>query len=158
MYTLSANALKALTKLEGFKPSVYKDSAGLLTIGVGHLLTQAELASGQLDALGTQWKDGLSNDTVLALLNRDLARFVVAVNDATTVRLYQHEFDALVSFSFNVGVSAYEKSTLLKKLNLGQYTEAPMEFRKWNKAGGRVVQGLVNRREAEIKMWSDGVY
>ena len=158
MYTFSKRGLTALTKLEGFKPSVYKDSAGLLTIGVGHLLTPAEQASGQLESIDAMWKHGLADDEVIALLERDVQRFVTAVNTAVTVRLKQQEFDALICFVFNIGVGAAQKSTLIKKLNLGDYTAVPNELRKWNKAGGRVLQGLVNRREAEIKMWESGTY
>ncbi len=111
MYTFSKRGLAALTKLEGFKPSVYKDSAGLLTIGVGHLLTPGEQTSGQLESIDASWKHGLADDEVIALLAADTQRFDKAVNSAVSVRLFQAEFDALVCFVFNIGVGAAQKST-----------------------------------------------
>ena len=141
MYSISKDGLRAIMKLEGFKKSVYRDVAGLLTIGVGHLLTKAELSSGQLQDVDVMWRHGLSDDMVLELLNADVAKFVTGVNNVVTSRLSQAELDTLVSFSFNIGLGNFGKSTLLRKLNAGEHSAVPAELRKWNKAGGKEAKG-----------------
>jgi lysozyme len=153
---MSENGKKLLTEWEGFKLEVYKDSAGLDTIGVGHLLTKTELESGNIviDGTAVPYHHGLTKQQVMDLLGQDLKRFEKAINDNVTVALNQNQFDALVSFAFNVGVGNFERSTLLKVLNQGKYDEVPNQLRRWNKAGGRVVQGLINRREKEINLWN----
>jgi lysozyme len=82
---------------------------------------------------------------------QDLRRFENAVNGSVAVSLEQNQFDALVSFSFNVGVGAFTGSTLLKKLNAGSYDDVPGELMKWTKGGGKTLQGLVNRRQGKTK-------
>ena len=74
------------------------------------------------------------------------------------VPLNQAQFDALVSFAFNLGAGALETSTLLKKLNAGKYAAVPQEFEKWVKAGGKTLPGLVRRRTAEAQLFEKGVY
>lgn len=91
-----------------------------------------------------------------AILGRDLARFEAAVTRLVTVALSQHEFDALVSFTFNVGEGALGRSTLLRKLNAGDGSGAAAEFGRWNKAGGRVLAGLTRRRAEERAMFTGG--
>ena len=142
---------------EGFKAEIYKDSAGLKTIGVGHLLTQDELSLYEVeldDGSRVSFHDGLTEGQVFLLLARDVQRFEKAVTDAVTSDLAQDQFDAIVIFAFNVGISAFRGSTLLRVLNQGRLGDVPNELRKWNKAGGKVVQGLINRREKEIALWS----
>ncbi len=152
---MSQNGTTLLAEWEGSRTEVYDDAAGLPTIGVGHLLTQSERESGKITIRGqaVDYKQGLSEQQVLDLLAQDLERFEAAVNDAVEVDLNQNQFDALVSFAFNVGTQAFKNSTLLEKLNQGQYDEVPAQLRRWNRAGGRVVQGLINRREKEIALW-----
>ena len=153
---MSAPGLELLKKWEGFELKVYKDSAGLLTIGVGHLITQSEQSSGDILIAGVAvaYKNGLNNQQALDLLSQDVQPAEKAVNKGVIVALNQDQFDALVSFTFNIGVGAFNGSTLLKLLNQGQYAQVPVQLRRWNKAGGKVVQGLVNRRENEIKLWN----
>ena len=154
---LSDKGKKLLMEWEGFKAEIYKDSAGLKTIGVGHLLTQDELAIYEItldDGVRVKFDGGLTDDQVLSLLARDVRRFEKAVTDAITNDLTQNQFDAIVSFAFNVGVSAFRGSKLLKALNQGRFSDVPSELRKWTKAGGQIVQGLVNRREKEIALWN----
>ena len=154
---LSDKGKKLLMEWEGFKTEIYKDSAGLKTIGVGHLLTQDELAFYEValdDGSRVNFHDGLTDEQVLSLLARDVRRFEKAVTDAVTSGLTQDQFDALVSLCFNIGVSAFRGSTLLKVLNQGRFDDVPSELRKWTKAGGQIVQGLVNRREKEIALWN----
>jgi lysozyme len=153
---MSEQGLELLKQWEGFKSKVYKDSAGLPTIGVGHLLTQSERTSGAIviNGLAVQYADGLTDQQVLDLLSQDVQPAEQAVNNGVKVALDQNQFDALVSFTFNTGTGAFSSSTLLKVLNQGQYDQVPDQLRRWNKAGGQVVQGLVNRRENEIKLWN----
>ena len=107
-----------------------------------------------IDGVSVDYSNGITEDQVYALLGQDLDRFKDAVNQRVTVDLEQNQYDALVSFSFNVGVGAFRDSTLLRLLNEGQYGEVPAQLLRWVKAGGKTVQGLVNRRENEIKLWN----
>jgi lysozyme len=151
----SEHGLQLLKQWEGFKPIMYKDAAGLPTIGVGHLLKQDELASGKININGVpvEYAAGLSDEQVTALLGQDLEPAENAVNSGAKVELSQNQFDALVSFTFNTGTQAFADSTLLKMLNQGNYDAVPDQLRRWVRAGGNVIQGLVNRRENEIKLW-----
>jgi len=83
------------------------------------------------------------------LLRSGLAQYEKGVTRLVNVAINQNQFDALVDFAYNLGVKALEGSTLLKKLNAGDYAGAATEFPKWNKAGGKVLNGLTRRREAE---------
>ena len=152
----SENGLELLKQWEGFKLNVYNDSAGLPTIGVGHLITQSERSSGSIviNGVAVPYAGGLTEQQVLDLLSQDVKPAEQSVNNGVKVPLDQNQFDALVSFTFNVGGGAFAGSTLLKVLNQQQYTEVPNQLLRWNKAGGKVVQGLVNRRENEIKLWN----
>lgn len=156
---MSTHGLDLLKQWEGFESKVYKDSAGLPTIGVGHLLTKSELSSGKISINGVtvQYVNGLTDTQVLDLLSQDVRPAEKAVNTNAKVVLNQNQFDALVSFTFNVGVGAFTGSTLLKLLNQGQYAEVPNQLLRWTRAGGQVVQGLVNRRQNEIKLWNGQV-
>jgi lysozyme len=153
---MSTHGLELLEQWEGFKANVYKDSAGLPTIGVGHLLTKSELSSGKIviNGLPVQYSNGLTDQQVLNLLSQDVKPAEKAVNNGVKVTLNQNQFDALVSFTFNVGVGAFTSSTLLKVLNQQQYTEIPTQLLRWTRAGGQVVPGLVNRRQNEINLWN----
>lgn len=149
---MSEGGRRLLTQLEGTEHRAYQDVAGLWTIGVGHLLTREELDTGEL-VTGAEWRDGLSDAQVDELLQHDLQRFEACVYENCRVLLSQNQFDALVCFAFNIGCGAFEESTLLRKLNDGEYAEVPKEMKRWNRAGGRVVQGLVNRREKEAALF-----
>lgn len=154
---MSDNGRKLLMEWEGYWNDVYIDSGGAPTIGVGHLLTKSELRSGKL-IIGyesVKYHDGLTDAQVDILLSQDLEESENAVNSNVNQELNQDQFDALVSFVFNVGVSAFEKSTLLKCINNGDYSEVPFQLRRWNKGNGRVILGLVNRREKEIELWEN---
>lgn len=153
---MSETGCRLLTQWEGCRPTVYKDVAGLCTIGVGHLLTQNELASGCVSIQGqaVRYAKGLSDDDVQALLMQDLSRYEAAVDEACAgLSLEQNQFDALVSFCFNTGVGAFRQSSLLKSLQAGNLADVPDELRRWTRAGGQDVPGLAKRRENEIKLW-----
>jgi len=141
---ISDTGLKATMTHEGFRKTAYRDSAGLWTIGVGHLIRPTETH------LISSW---LVDAEVRDILREDVRAAEAAVNRLVKVPLTQGQFDALVSFTFNVGAGALARSGLLRAVNAGRFQDVPGEFRKWNKAGGRVVKGLVNRREAEITLW-----
>src|SRR5215203_3409654 len=84
----------------------------------------------------------------------DVSRFERAVEKLVKVPLTQPQFDALISFCFNVGEGNLAKSTLLRRLNAGAYADVPAQLKRWDKAGGKVMKGLVRRRAAEADLWS----
>jgi lysozyme len=138
---ISGRGLEVLKRFEGLQLKAYLCPAGVLTIGYG--------------STGAHVKMGMEITPAEAekLLLDDVARFERAVNKLVKVPLTQGQFDALVCFSFNIGVGAFEKSTLLSVLNMGRHGEVISQFKRWNKVKGHVVNGLVNRREAEIGLW-----
>jgi len=93
-----------------------------------------------------------------SILLKDLTQYEAAVESLVKVELNDNQFAALVSFAFNVGIGAFKDSTLLKKLNQGDFNAVPTELMKWTKAGGKKLQGLVNRRQAEGYLWMEGAY
>jgi len=144
-----------LKELEGVKTKVYDDSAGLPTIGIGHLLTKDEIYSGKINISGQfiKYQDGLTLAHVGQLLTNDLRRFERTVETFVRMILRQNQFDALVIFAFNIGVQAFNESTLLKMLNNGQYDAVPHQMRRWIYSAGKINEGLKNRREKTIKHW-----
>ena len=152
---MSDHGRELLTEWEGSRNEVYHDVAGLMTIGVGHFLTKDEITSGKILILGESIKyhDGLTSLQIDRLLTQDLAGSEGAINSGVNVALNQNQFYALVSFVFNVGRQAFYQSTLRKVLNDGKFTKVPEQFRRWNRAGGKIVPGLVNRRENEVRLF-----
>ena len=142
---------------EGLRTRVYLDSGGEPTIGIGHLLTRDERASGKIWINGqpVRYENGLTEKQCWDLLDQDLDIAESAVNDRVIVPLTQNQFDALVSFAFNVGAEAFRKSTLVRVLNQGQYDQVPTQLRRWVRDNGSVVPGLVNRREKEVTLWNE---
>lgn len=141
---MSERGLKLLAAWEGIKLRPYRDVAGLWTVGVGHLMSKQEMAL---------YQNGITKETALKLLAVDVREAEDCVNRNVTTGLQQYEFDALVSFTFNVGIGAFSRSTLLKKLNARDYKSVPGELMKWTRAGGRRVPGLVVRREKESRLF-----
>jgi lysozyme len=145
-----------ISQAEGVRLHVYDDSAGLPTIGVGHLLTRDELDSGLILA-GSEsvpWNDGITKEQADAILARDLRRTENGVNGAVQGTLLdQHQFDALVSLAFNIGVGAFAGSTLCRLVVAGKFQEAADQFQYWRKAGGKVTPGLVSRRAREADLF-----
>jgi lysozyme len=148
-----------ILSVEGLKLQVYKDSAGLDTIGIGHCLSQEEIMCGKIK-IGEEYIDyenGLAEDQIKALLKADLHPRLICVEEWVTVPLTENQKTALVSFAFNVGVGNFKESTLLDELNKSNYRRVPGEFLRWvkiTKDGKKeVCQGLVNRRWREIAMW-----
>jgi lysozyme len=141
---------------EGLVKHEYLDSGGAPTIGIGHLLTRSERTSGKIVIAGQvkDYRKGLTEQQCWELLDQDLNGAEKTVNEEVKVELNQNQFDALVSFAFNVGFGAFRGSTLLELLNQGEYKQVPKQLRRWNMDNGHVVQGLINRREKEILLWS----
>lgn len=136
MMQISKAGLDLIKQFEGLYLNAYRCPAGVPTIGYGHT---AGVAMGQ--TITQQQADDY--------LRRDVRQLERAVARLVTVPLTQGQFDALVSFAFNLGEGALAQSTLLRLLNAGDYAGAAAQFDRWNKAGGRVLPGLVRRRAAE---------
>jgi lysozyme len=143
MLMLSPDGAKAIKFYEGLRLNPYKDGAGHWTIGYGHLIKPNE------DHL----MDGISKETAEALFIKDTKDKLKCVEESVRVELTQGQLDALVSFVFNLGCYAFKSSTLLKKLNKGDYAGAAEEFKKWVLVSGKRSKGLVLRRELERKMF-----
>lgn len=148
--------IEELKEMEGNKSKAYKDTRGLWTIGIGHCLTKDELTSGKIEVSSeiVRWRNGLTEDQIQNLLLQDLTLSESAVSCYVKVMLTQGQFDALVSFTFNVGINAFRNSTLRVVLNSGNYDAVPAQLRRWiHNHDGSICKGLVRRREAEVKLW-----
>jgi lysozyme len=146
-------ALKAhIKQSERLMLKAYFDPAGVPTIGWGHIKT--------VDANDVRRGHTITEAVALALFEADLDEAERAVRRYTKVRLNQNQFDALVDFVFNLGAGAFQRSTLLKKLNAGDYAAVPAQLLRWNKAKNpktgllRVLPGLTIRRQWEADLWS----
>lgn len=134
---LTDQGIQLIQHFEGCRLTAYRDPVGVLTIGYGH--TGPDVRVGMV----------LTQDQADALLGEDLARFAADVRPLVEADLADHQFSALVSLAYNVGIPAVRQSTLLRLLNRGDYWGAANQFGVWNRAGGRVLNGLVLRRAAE---------
>lgn len=130
------NGLNLITEYEGLRLQAYKCPADKWTIGYGH-------------TDGVSANDVITEEDALFFLRQDVAETERVVSQYVHVPLTQNQFDALVSFAFNVGVGNFRTSTLLKKINAGDDDGATREFGRWIHAGGKTLPGLVRRREAE---------
>ena len=133
---ISLERLSLIKKFEGCKLEAYKCSAGVWTIGYGH-------------TTGVKEGDVCTQEEAEKLLRGDIFKFEEYVQDSVKVDLDQSQFDALVAWTFNLGPGNLRSSTMLKKLNNGEYECVPFEMRRWNKAGGKTLDGLIRRRQAE---------
>ena len=141
-----SNAGIALIKeFEGCRLKAYRCPASVWTIGYGHTS-----AAGAPDV---NPDSTITQDEAEEILRRDLQQYERGVEKMVKVEITQGQFDALVDFAYNAGVGALQKSTLLKKINAGDFDAAPTEFMKWTKGGGKELAGLVRRRRAEVKLW-----
>jgi len=147
---ISQHGLEKLKQWEGLKTKAYKDAGDVWTIGYGHTAAAGTPAPHQGMVITASEAE--------SILLKDLTQYEAAVENNVNVKLNDNQFAALVSFTFNVGIGAFKNSTLLKKLNQGDFDAVPVELRKWVKAGGKKVQGLVNRRQAEGYLWMEGAF
>ena len=134
------NGLDLIKKFEGLELEAYQCAAGVWTIGYGH-------------TKGVQPDDIWSEDHANHMLEEELEEFESYINDLVTCPLSQDQFDALVSWVYNLGGGNLNASTMLKVLNAGQYEEVPAQMMRWNKAGGKVLEGLTRRRQAEANLF-----
>ena len=142
---VSENGINLIKQFEGCRLTAYQDSVGVWTIGYGW--TQS--VDGNPVAKGMVITQQKADD----LLKQGVVQYENGVNSLVKVQLNQNQLDALVDFAYNLGVNALKGSTLLKKLNTGDYAGAANEFTKWNKAGGKELAGLTRRREAEKSLF-----
>lgn len=142
---LSDSGMKLLEQFEGLRLDAYLDSAGIATIGFGTI----KYPNGNKVKLG----DKITKTQAKEYKLYDLKEFESTVNMYVTVPLSQNQYDSLVSLSYNIGSGAFKNSTLLKKLNSGDYKGAAEQFLVWNKVNSKKVQGLANRRETERKLF-----
>jgi lysozyme len=125
---------------EGVRLDVYLDAVRKPTVGIGHLIQPHD---------GLKVGDTITQEQADTFLAHDLAHACDGVERVVTVPLNDNQFGALVSFTFNLGIGNLESSTLLRKLNVGDYDGAANEMLRWNRAGGHVLTGLTRRRQAE---------
>lgn len=143
---ISSNGVKFIANYEGLRLKAYKavPTEKYYTIGYGHY--------------GADVKQNMTitKEEALSMFHNDLKGYVQAVNDAVKVPLNQNQFDALVSLCYNIGKNGLKTSSLVARLNKKDYTGAANEFLLWNKSGGKVYQGLVNRRSSERALFLKG--
>ena len=155
---LSISGAQLIKLFEGVRYKPYRCPSKIWTVGVGSVLYTEQLKM-KLSERHTFCLKPLdfrrfTEEEVDGLFRRDIKRFERGVGRLITYPLKQNQFDALVSFAFNVGLGALQRSTLRRKVNRGDLEEAALEFPKWRKAGGRILQGLVRRRAAEAIMFN----
>ena len=137
---ISEEGISLIKRFEGCRLEAYKCSAEVLTIGYGHTENVNE-------------GDTITQEKADKLLKSDIESFEVYVNYSVMVELDQGQFDALVAWTFNLGVGNLRSSTMLQKLNNEDYTSVPSEMKRWNKAGGKTLDGLIRRRNAEALLF-----
>lgn len=142
---VNIDTIELIKHFEGFRELAYLCPAGIWTIGYGH--TGPEV---------TPYAK-VTIEFAEELLDADLMKFERGVSQSVTVPLTDNQYGALVAFAFNVGIAAFKKSTLLKKLNTGDYAAVPVELARWTKAGGVELPGLVKRRKAEAALFMSEV-
>ncbi len=137
---ISKEGLSLIKKFEGCELEAYKCAAGVWTKGYG---STKDVKEG----------DTLTQEEADKLLLHEMNEYEGYINDNVTVDLQQNQFDSLVSWVFNLGPSNLKASTMLKVLNNKDFNDVPAQIKRWNKAGGKVLQGLIRRREAEALLF-----
>lgn len=137
---ISNEGLALIKKFEGCELTAYKCAAGVWTIGYGHI---KDVYEGQT----------ITQSEAESMLQHEMEEYEGYINSSVTVPLTQNQFDALVSWVFNLGAGNLRASTLLKVVNLSDMEGVPAQIKRWNKAGGKVLDGLIRRREAEALLW-----
>ena len=158
---VSDAAIRMVKCHEGVRTRPYRCPALLWTVGVGHVIDPSHAAVKYEDRknlpIPDGWDRSLTMGEVDAILAKDLGRFERGVARLCPAAVNsQGQFDALVSFAFNVGLGNLQRSSLRMKHNRGDFEEAADEFMKWSKAGGKVLKGLVNRRLDEQRLYLRG--
>jgi lysozyme len=140
---LSAAGLTLIKRSEGFRGSLYKDTAGLETIGYGHKVISGE-----------NFSRGIDQTQAETILAADVSSAEASVTRLVKVKLTQGQFDAMVDFVFNLGAWRLANSTLLKDLNAGSYEQAAEQLLLWDHCGETENAGLKARRESDLELWS----
>ena len=136
----SDEGVELIKHFEGCHLEAYLCPAGVPTIGYGH-------------TRGVSMGDVIDQKAAEALLIEDLEEFEGYVDKLVEIGLKQNQFDALVSWTFNLGPANLKESTLLNRVNYGPLSDVPTQIKRWNRAGGKVLEGLVKRRAAEAALW-----
>jgi lysozyme len=161
-----SKAVELIKKFEGIpdgdpstvKLDAYLCPAGYWTIGWGHVVIDSH--GGQVKGASNKpiaraiYPGGITKDEAEVLLKDDVRKFSTGVENLLSVEISDTRFCALVSFAFNVGIGAFNGSTLLKLLNQGEVHQVPIQLMRWTKAGGKELTGLVVRRKAEADLWN----
>jgi lysozyme len=144
---VSDKLIKLLRHHEGVRNKPYQCPAKLWTVGVGHLI-------GDGKSLPASWNKTFTNEEIDGILKSDLNRFELGVSKMLpNVQLKQHEFDALVSFCFNLGLGCFQRSTIRQALLRGDKEQAMESLMKYCRAGGKILRGLENRRKDERRLF-----
>ena len=139
---IGQKGIELIKHFEGCELNAYKCPAGVWTIGYGHIKGVSEGMS-------------ITQEQAEQMLLDELKEYENYINELVTVNLSQNQFDALVSWVYNLGPANLQSSTLLKVLNSGDYSGVPAQIERWNKAGGKVLEGLIRRREAESALFCE---
>ena len=139
---ISSKGIDLIKHFEGCETEAYLCPAGVPTIGYGHIK-------------GVQMGDVITEAQAHEMLVEELDEYESYINDLVTVSLNQNQFDAMVSWVYNLGGGNLRASTLLKVLNSGDYSGVPEQIMRWNKASGRVLEGLTRRRQAEADLFGN---
>lgn len=142
----SENGIELIKKFEGFCATPYFCPAGKLTVGYGHVVISGEKFPAR----------GISEDEAEKLLRKDVSIAEKSINNLVKINLSQNQFDALVSFVFNIGTKAFANSKLIRLLNENKLELAKNEFSRWIYTNGKTQNGLINRRKAEQKTFETG--
>lgn len=138
---ITQQLIDIIAGFEGFSPLPYRDAGGLWTIGYGHLIRKGEV-----------W-ESLAEDEARELLRHDVMQVVQQVKNLIHVPLWESQWVALISFTFNLGGGALERSTLRQKVNREEHIDVPKEFMKWVWCRGMKIQGLIRRRRTESLLY-----
>tara|TARA_R100001463_G_scaffold16126_3_gene41949 strand:- start:1140 stop:1577 length:438 start_codon:yes stop_codon:yes gene_type:complete len=137
---ISKEGIDLIKHFEGCRLEAYEDAVGVPTIAYGRI-KDVKMGDSCTQAQAEAW------------LDKELHEYEGYINDAVTVALTQNQFDSLVSWVYNLGPSNLKSSTMLKVLNKEQYADVPKQIQRWNKAGGKVLEGLTKRRNAEALLF-----
>lgn len=138
---ISESGLNLIKQFEGCRLTAYQDAVGVWTIGWGW--------TRPVDGVPVHEGMTITQEKADQLLKEGVKDYEKPVSEGAKVPLKQHQYDALVCFTYNLGAANFKSSTLLKKLNAGENQEAADQFLVWHKAGGKVLQGLIRRRAYE---------
>lgn len=141
---ISNTGINLIRGFEDLRLKAYDDGVGVWTIGYGTTV---------INGVKVKKGDICTIEQAKSYMAQDLKKFESAVNTAVKVTLNQNQFDALVSLTYNIGIGAFKGSTLLMLLNAKDYKHAAEQFQRWNRGGGRVLNGLIKRRKIEMELF-----